>query len=74
MSKEEVEGRLAAIPAADVAGYSRLIDADEEGAFTALRAHWREFLDLNIAERRRQLPRTRMRAAAFSKLISKEDV
>jgi adenylate cyclase len=52
MSKEQVERRLAAILAADVAGYSRLMGADEEGTLAALRAHRREFLDLKIAEHR----------------------
>ena len=33
-----VERRLAAILAADVAGYSRLIEADEEGTLSRLRA------------------------------------
>ena len=48
MSKEQVERRLAAILAADVAGYSRLMGADEEGTLASLRAHRREFLDLKI--------------------------
>jgi adenylate cyclase len=36
---ERVERRLAAILAADVAGYSRLIEADEEGTLARLKAH-----------------------------------
>jgi adenylate cyclase len=52
MSKEQVERRLAAILAADVAGYSRLMGADEEGTLASLRAHRRDFLDLKIAEHR----------------------
>ena len=39
---ERVERRLAAILAADVAGYSRLMEADEEGTLAALRAIRRE--------------------------------
>ena len=35
MSGERVERRLAAILAADVAGYSRLMGADEEGTLAA---------------------------------------
>ena len=35
-----VERRLAAIPAADVAGYSRLMGADEEGTHLRLKAHF----------------------------------
>ncbi len=34
-----MERRLAAILAADVVGYSRLMGADEEGTLTALNAH-----------------------------------
>ena len=36
MAGERMERRLAAILAADVAGYSRLIGADEEGTLAAL--------------------------------------
>jgi adenylate cyclase len=45
-----MERRLAAIFAADVAGYSRLIGADEEGTFARLKAHRRELIDPKIAE------------------------
>jgi adenylate cyclase len=44
--------RLAAILAADVAGYSRLMGADEEGTHERLRAHFRELVDPKIAEHR----------------------
>ena len=42
--------RLAAILAADVAGYSRLMGADEEGTHERLKAHRRELVDPKIAE------------------------
>jgi len=42
--------RLAAILAADVAGYSRLMGADEEGTHERLRAHRRELVDPKIGE------------------------
>jgi TolB-like protein/class 3 adenylate cyclase/Flp pilus assembly protein TadD len=42
--------RLAAILAADVAGYSRLMGADEEGTHERLTAHLRELVDPRIAE------------------------
>src|SRR5947208_3670921 len=45
-----VERRLAAILAADVAGYSRLMGADEEGTLERLKALRRELLDPKIAE------------------------
>jgi class 3 adenylate cyclase len=41
--------RLAAILAADVAGYSRLMGADEEGTLERLKALRREHLDPKIA-------------------------
>jgi len=44
-----VERRLVAILAADVAGYSRLMGADEVGTLTALKSHRRELVDPAIA-------------------------
>src|SRR6516162_9070932 len=44
--------RLAAILAADVAGYSRLMGADEEGTHERLKAHLRELVEPKIAEHR----------------------
>ena len=42
--------RLAAILAADVVGYSRLMGADEEGTHERLKTHLRELVDPKIAE------------------------
>src|SRR6516164_6840429 len=50
MSGERVERRLAAILAADVAGYSRLMGADEEGTHERLQAHLRELVEPKIRE------------------------
>ena len=50
MSEERIERRLAAIFAADVAGYSRLMGADEAGTFARLRELRRELIDPKIAE------------------------
>src|SRR6266702_130481 len=58
MADERVERRLAAILAADVAGYSRLIGADEEGTLAALRALRRELVDPGIAEHRGRIVKT----------------
>ena len=44
--------RLAAILAADVAGYSRLIGADEEGTLNRLKAIRAEIVDPTIAKHR----------------------
>src|SRR6201987_3559602 len=44
--------RLAAILAADVAGYSRLMGADEEGTHERLKSHLRALVDPKIAEHR----------------------
>jgi adenylate cyclase len=46
---ERVERRLAAVLAADVAGYSRLMGADEVGTLSALKAVRREIVDPAIA-------------------------
>jgi len=50
--------RLAAILAADVAGYSRLMGADEEGTLARLMAHRRELVDPRIAEHRGRIVKT----------------
>jgi adenylate cyclase len=44
-----VQRRLAAILAADVAGYSRLMGADEVGTLRALKAHRKELIDPAVA-------------------------
>ena len=56
--RERVERRLAAILAADVAGYSRLMGADEEGTHAALTALRREISDPKIAEHRGRIVKT----------------
>jgi adenylate cyclase len=58
MSGERVERRLAAILAADVAGYSRLMGEDEEGTLAALKAIRRELGDPKIAEHRGRIVKT----------------
>src|SRR5262252_2217091 len=50
--------RLAAILAADVAGYSRLMGADEEGTLERLKALRRELVDPKIAEHHGRLVKT----------------
>src|SRR5437870_10028400 len=57
-SGERAEWRLAAILAADVAGYSRLMGADEEGTLAALKAIRRELGDPKIAEHRGRIVKT----------------
>jgi adenylate cyclase len=49
MVEHRAQRRLAAILAGDVAGYSRLMGADEEGTLSQLNAHRREFLEPKIA-------------------------
>ena len=50
--------RLAAIVAADVVGYSRLMGGDESGTLAALRALRRELVDPKIAEHGGRLVKT----------------
>jgi len=56
--KQPVQRRLAAILAADVAGYSRLMGADEEGTLDRLKAHRRQLVDPKIAEHRGRIVKT----------------
>ena len=58
MAEERVERRLAAILAADVAGYSRLMGTDEEGTLRQLKAHRKELVDPKIAEHRGRIVKT----------------
>ena len=51
-NQQRVERRLAAILAADVAGYSRLMTADEEGTHFRLLTHRREVIEPKIREHR----------------------
>jgi adenylate cyclase len=53
-----VERRLAAILAADVAGYSRLIEADEEGTLGRLKALRAEIIDPKIARHKGRILKT----------------
>ena len=58
MAPERVERRLSAILAADVANYSRLMGADEEGTLAQLKAHRWDLLDPKIAEYRGRIVKT----------------
>ena len=49
---------MAAILAADVAGYSRLTEADEEGTHARLKAHRRELIDPKIKEHHGRIVKT----------------
>src|SRR5215475_14448555 len=58
MAEGRHERRLAAILAADVAGYSRLMGSDEEGTLAALKTIQRDVIDPKIAEYRGRLVKT----------------
>jgi adenylate cyclase len=53
-----VERRLAAILAADIAGYSRLMGVDEEGTLRQLKSHRKELVDPKITEHRGHIVKT----------------
>jgi TolB-like protein/class 3 adenylate cyclase len=55
---ERPDRRLAAILAADVAGYSRLMGADEVGTLASLKAARREIVDPAIAEHKGRIVKT----------------
>ena len=50
--------RLAAILTADVAGYSRLMGADEEGTHERVKAHLREVVEPKISEHHGRIVKT----------------
>jgi adenylate cyclase len=56
--RARAERRLTAILAADVAGYSRLIEADEDGTLDRLKAIRAEVIDPKLAEHRGRLVKT----------------
>ena len=58
MAEARAERRLAAILATDVAGYSRLMGADEEGTLAALKAMRKSLIDPKIAEYRGRIVKT----------------
>ena len=53
-----MERRLAAILVADMAGYSRLMEKDEEGVFERQKTHRRELIDPEIAGRGGRIVKT----------------
>src|ERR1700742_4144972 len=58
MTGARVERRLAAILAADIAGYSRLMGADEEGTLARLKACRKALVDPKISEYRGRIVKT----------------
>ena len=58
MGLPRIERKLAAILAADVVGYSRLMGLDEEGTLAQLRAHRRALVDPKIREHRGRIVKT----------------
>jgi class 3 adenylate cyclase/pimeloyl-ACP methyl ester carboxylesterase len=53
-----MQRRLAAILAADVVGYSRLMGTDEMGTLTSLKSHRREVIDSSISEHHGRMVKT----------------
>jgi adenylate cyclase len=68
----KVERRLTAILAADVAGYSRLVAADEEGTLAQVAAHLRDLIQPAVADHGGQVIKTTGDGvlAAFASVVS----
>src|SRR5919109_358647 len=49
MSKDPIQRRLVAILAADVVGYSRLMERDETGTLTELKVRWSDVVEPLVA-------------------------
>ncbi|MDR3466038.1 MAG: hypothetical protein P4M07_08855 [Xanthobacteraceae bacterium] len=58
MTAERVDRRLAAVLAANVAGYSRLMGADEQGTLARLKAVRKSFVDPAVASHRGRIVKT----------------
>lgn len=58
LTKERMERRLAAVLAADIAGYSLLMGRDEEGTLTQLKAFRKTLVDPTIAAHRGRIVKT----------------
>ena len=58
MTSERVQRRLAAVLAADVAGYSRLMGREEEGTLARLKSFRKALVDPAIAEHRGRIVKT----------------
>jgi adenylate cyclase len=58
MVEDRVERRLAAILAGDIAGYSSLMGADDEGTLHDLKVHRKELVDPKITEHRGRIVKT----------------
>jgi adenylate cyclase len=58
MPEDRIDRRLAAIFAGDIAGYSRLMNIDEEGALRQLKGHRKELVDPKITEHRGRIVKT----------------
>src|ERR1019366_3949807 len=58
LTGERVERRLAAVLAADVAGYSRLMGSNEEGTLARLKAVRKALVDPTIASHRGRIVKT----------------
>jgi len=58
MAEERVQRRLAAILAADMVGYSRLMEADEEGTIARQKLHRQELIDPKFAEHQGRIVKT----------------
>jgi len=58
MEPQKATRKLAAILAADIAGYSRLMETDEAGTLAQLTVHRKELIDPKIAEHRGRIVKT----------------
>jgi len=63
MAEDRVDRRLAAIFAGDIAGYSQLMGADEEGTVRQLKAHRKELVDPKSTEHRGRIETIRQQEA-----------
>jgi len=70
---EQVERKLATILAAEIAGYSRLMAADEQGTVARIKSLCRELIDPKIEEYRGRIIKKSIRDGVLVEFASVED-
>jgi TolB-like protein/class 3 adenylate cyclase len=73
VSSEQVERKLAAILAVGIAGYSRLMAADEEGTGARIKSLWRELVDPKIREYHGRIFEKSIRDGVLAEFASVEE-
>ena len=72
MASAREDRRLAAILSADMVGYSRLMEADEQGTIARQRAHRTELIEPKIAGHKGRIVKGTSKNSPFSGVVDLE--